>query len=146
MADFDFAHFAQENWIDAIPAAQRGVIQGMLDAGKTEQEIAELWLNRIGPELNVGFGAGASIATYFSNFRDEIDAFVCGDPRYANERGQAAAIWEKQGRNGLVALVAGCIATNIGLAAVALVPIVALFLSLVGKMGVGAYCKTRGKV
>lgn len=145
MDEIDWASLGTEGWLDAIPIAQRGAIASLIETGKSEEEIAELWLNRIGPESNAGFGAGGSISTYFSNFREEIDAFVCGDARYANERKQAKSIWEKQGRNGLVALVAGCIATNIGLAAVALVPVVALLLSLIGKMGTGAYCKTRGK-
>jgi hypothetical protein len=145
MTAMDLSNLGTEGWLEAISASQRGVIIELLQTGKTEEEISELWLNRIGPDANAGFGTAGSIMTYFSNFRIEMDAFICGDSRYANERAKVSSIWEKQGKSGLIALVAGCIATKIGLAAVVVSPAVALFFHMVTKMGVGAYCKTRGQ-
>jgi hypothetical protein len=142
MANLDFGNLGQEGWLDVLPGFQRTAIAELLAAGKTEEEVAELWLSRTGPEVTAGFGTAGNISSYFKNFRTEMDAFICGDTRYATERAQAALIWQQGGRNGLVPLVAGVIATKVGLAAVALIPVVALIFALVAKIGVGAYCKS----
>jgi hypothetical protein len=130
------------DWLSAVPAAQASVVREMLSAGQTEEQVAELWLNQAGAATNFGFGTGGALSSYFANVRAEFVGFVCGDEKYAKEREEALALWRKGGQVTLVAGVAGIIATTLGLAATALVPVVALLFSIVAKLGVNAFCAT----
>lgn len=143
MINLDFINLDAEGWLEVIPPYERATISDLLKAGKTEEEIAELWLSRAGPEANSGFGGVGNLQTYFSNFQNEIDAFICGDSRYKSDRTKATKILKDQGKEGFTIFISGLIATKIGLAAVAIVPVVALVFSITTKIGAEAYCKTR---
>lgn len=131
-------------WLEGLPGSQRLMIQQLLDAEKTEEQIAQAWLSRAGSVSTAGFGAGGPLQSFYDNVKREFVAFVCGDPRYAALRAQALKIWSNQGKLGLVSMVAGVVATTVGLAVVAVVPVIALLFSLLAKVGINAFCKTCG--
>lgn len=144
MAEYIFDHLDADGWFEILPAFQTTMIHELLRTGKTEEEVAEIWLSQIGSNGSIGFGSSAEHKSYFTNFRNEIDAFLCGDERYSRQRAEASTIWEKQGKISFVAVVAGFLATEVGVSAVSLIPVISLLFSFIGKAGVGAYCKTRG--
>lgn len=129
-------------WLEGLPAAQSRVVQELLRAGNSEEEVGELWLSRTGAASTVGFGVGGPIQSFYANVRREFLAFVCGDSKYEEERRQALEIWNTQGKVGLVSMVAAVVAAAVGLAAAAVVPVVALLFSLAAKIGLRAFCET----
>lgn len=123
----------KDGWFDALPASQTSLIKHMLEAGKSEEEIATLWLERTGPEATAGFGAVGGTKLFFVNVKQEFDAFLCDDTRYKDERQEAIRIWEKEGKVALVSMVSAVIASQVNLALAAIVPVVALLFSLCAK-------------
>lgn len=127
-------------WFEGLPKPQADAIRQLISSGKSEEEIGELWLSRTGSNNTVGFGVGGPIQSFYVNVKKEFTAFVCGDEKYAEERAQAAQIWNNQGKVGLVSMVAAVVASTVGLAAAAVVPVIALLFSLVAKIGLNAFC------
>jgi hypothetical protein len=130
----------QGGWLDGLGQSQSQTIQQLLDTGKSEEEVAQLWLSSAGATSTVGFGAAGPIQNFYSNVKREFVAFVCGDPKYDDERAQAQQIWNNQGKVGLVSMVAAVVASTVGLAAAAVVPVIALLFSLATKIGLNAFC------
>src|SRR5688572_8707944 len=93
---------SRDGWIEALGVAQRGVVQELLAAGRSPEEVAEVWLSQAGSQTNAGFGAGTAIQAYFANVQAEFVAFVCDDPRYEDERKQALTLWEGGGKPALI--------------------------------------------
>ena len=112
-----------EGWFDELPEIQSRTIQALLGSGKSEEEVGELWLSMTGSQNTAGFGAGGPIQNFYSNVKREFVAFICGDAKYKKEREQANAIWSSQGKVGLVSMTAAFIASTVGLAAAAVVPV-----------------------
>lgn len=130
------------DWIEAIGKNQRRTIKGLIDSGNNEEEVAEIWLTTIGPLSTSGFGTVNSAQVFYENVKKELIAFICGHEKYKAEREQAEKIWNEQGKVGFVSMVAAIVAATLGLAVAAIVPVIALLLSVVSKAGVGAFCAT----
>lgn len=130
------------DWLADLPRWQRETINEMLK-GSSEEVVAQRWLEKSGASTTAGYGTSGFLRSYFDNFIAEFDGIICGDEKYADLRKKAGAVWEKQGNTGLVALLAGTIAIQLNIAAVVLVPVISLCLNAVGRMSVGAYCRTR---
>lgn len=131
---------SQGGWFDGLPASQSAMVQHLLSEGRSEEQVGELWLSRTGSASTVGFGVGGPLQSFYANVKQEFVAFVCGDPKYDEERAQALEIWNSQGKVGLVSMVAAVVANTVGLAAAAVVPVVALLFSLGAKVGLNAFC------
>lgn len=137
MLDIDLT---ADGWFEGLPKSQAESIGQLVASGKSEEEIGELWLSRTGSNNTVGFGVGGPIQSFYANVKKEFTAFVCGDEKYNDERTQAAQIWNNQGKVGLVSMVAAVVASTVGLAAAAVVPVIALLFSLAAKIGLNAFC------
>ena len=131
MWELDSIDFAKEDWLETIPLPAAKTIGDLLTTGKTYREVAELWLSNNGPDANAGFGGVGKLGNYFSNFISELNAFLCGEKRYAQERKRASEIWKTQGKTYVVSAISSAIALKIGLASAVLVPCVALVLGAV---------------
>lgn len=129
-----------DGWFEGLPKSQAESIEQLVASGKSEEEIGELWLSRTGSNNTVGFGVGGPIQSFYANVKKEFTAFVCGDEKYKDERAQAAQIWNNQGKVGLVSMVAAVVANTVGLAAAAVVPVIALLFSVAAKIGLNAFC------
>jgi hypothetical protein len=134
-----------DGWLDAVPNTQANLIRQMLESGSSEEQIAESWLSNTGATTTSGFGVGGPIQTFFGNVKAEFVDFVCGGDKYAAERSQAQTIWKEHGKIGLVAMIAAAIAPHVGLAAAAILPVIALLMSLATKVSLNAFCKTATK-
>lgn len=137
-----FNEITPDGWIDGLAFDQSEIINAMLISGNTEEDIARQWLSVVGPGSTTGFGTGSGLGDFYSNVKAEFVRFVCGCDGCEKERSEALKIWNGSGKMALVSFVAGFIATNLGLAAVALIPVVALLFNLVAKVGVNAFCST----
>lgn len=126
-------------WIESLPAYQRAVIDELLASGLTEEGAAETWLSRTGPDNNFGFGAGATSANYLASVKSEFRKLVCGDQTYEALRKEAEKIWNGT-KYSIVSAIAIGIAAQIGVAVAVIIPVVALLLAAVGKVGLNAWC------
>ena len=130
------------DWIEEISGSQKATIRRLIGFGNTEEEVAEIWLTSIGSSSTAGFGAISSAQVFYENVKKEFVYFICGHEKYNEERERAAKIWKEQGKVGLVSMIAALVASTLGLAVAAIVPVVALLLSVASKVGVGAFCAT----
>lgn len=137
MLDIDFT---EGGWFDGLPPSQSQILEHLLEAGNTEEQVAEIWLSSTGSASTSGFGTVGFIQSFFLNVKAEFVAFVCGDPKYEKERTDADLVWKQHGKISLVGFTAAFIGHAVGLAAGALVPVVALLFSLLSKIGRAAFC------
>lgn len=133
-------------WFEGLPLSQKTLIEGILAESSGEEEVAEIWLARPGSSMNAAFGGDPAShgSSFFANVKAEFVAFMCGAPRYSDERNQAINILNKAGKTGLVSYVAITIAPHVGYAVVIITPIAALLLSLTSKVTLSAFCMTNG--
>ena len=129
-------------WWQELPAFQRTSINEMISSGLSYEEVAETWLSTTGAITNAPFGGVTAGPGLFENIRNEINKLVCGHESYDDLRKQSAETWEKY-KPGVLMGVAGAIGAALGVAAVVIVPVVALLLAAVVKVGVNAWCQTK---
>lgn len=130
------------DWIEEISESRKETIRNLLALGNNEEEVAEIWLTSMGSSSTAGFGAISSAQVFYENVKKEFIYFICGHEKYNEEREQAAKMWKEQGKVGLVSMVAALVASTLGLAVAAIVPVIALLLSVASKVGIGAFCAT----
>jgi len=135
----DFSKSQPQDWLNDLPTFQRSAIETFLKGGLTEEEVAELWLSRIGSDQNIGFGAGTVASNYLASVKSEFRKFVCGDADYESLRLEAEKVWVGT-KYPIVVLIAGVIGAKLGLAAAVISPVVALLLAAVCKIGKNAWC------
>lgn len=133
-----------EEWIKALPAYQRDTLLELLKRGTPAEAIADNWISATA-ENTYGFGTerrAGDKSAFRSNVMLELEAFLCGDPKYDKER--AGLFGEKSAtRTYVISAVAVAIAPSLGVTAAFLAPIVALMLASLGKISVNAWCATR---
>jgi hypothetical protein len=74
-----------------------------------------------------------------SGVKAELAKLVCGDPQYNDVRAQIADLWNNH-KAAVVSAITVAIAGIVGVAAAALMPVIALLLALVSKVGSAAWC------
>jgi hypothetical protein len=137
------ALFAEnDNWLEALPAYQRQTIEALLNAGKTPDEVAQLWLTTSGPANTSPHGAGRFPSLFYDKLIEEVERFVCDDPTYAAER-QNLLHEVGAGKAFLVGAIATALAPHLGVAAAVIGPSIALILQIVSRVGARAWCETR---
>lgn len=134
-------------WVTELPAYQSESIAELLNAGKTYDDIALLWLTATA-QNTFGFGASQPVgnrSTFLASVKAEIRVYLCGDAKYKKERD---GLFGEKGmtRTYVVGAMAVTIAPHIGMAAPVLAPIVALVLASIGKIAVNAWCSMDEKV
>lgn len=129
-------------WLQELADYQRTAADELIGSGLSYEQAAEAWLSNIGPGTTAPFGAGTAGPGLFDNVKNEINKLVCGDDSYADLRKQTAETWEKY-KPGVLMVVSAAIGAALGVAAVVLVPAVALLLAAVAAIGVNAWCASR---
>jgi hypothetical protein len=126
-------------WLSAVEPYQSALIGELLSSGLSEEEAAEVLLSRASAGHTAAFGGGTAGSNLYSSIKAEVRKLICGDPDYEEIRKQASAIWSGQ-KYSVVALIAGVVALKLGLAVVAVTPIVALIFAAARKLGLNAWC------
>lgn len=129
-----------EAWLDALPPFHARRIREMQAAGVGMEDIARAYLASVGPADNAPYGVvEGGKKGYWDAVKGEVDKFICGGAGYDDLRKQVEAGWEK-GKTWIVTAVAGFVATNLGVAAAVILPVVGIALALAARIGVKAYC------
>ena len=128
-------------WVTQLPGYQCESIAELLNAGKTYEDIALLWLTATA-QNTFGFSASqpdGSRSTFLASVKSEVKALLCGDARYKKERD---GLFGEKGptHSYVVSSMAVFIAPHIGMAAPVLAPIIALVLASIGKIAINAWC------
>lgn len=142
----DFLADDPAQWVTQLPAYQSESIAELLNADKTYDDIALLWLTATA-QNTFGFSASQPVGnrtTFLASVKAEVRAYLCGDPKYKKERD---GLFGEKGvtRTYVVGAMAVSIAPYIGMAAPVLAPIVALVLASIGKIAVNAWCSMDDK-
>lgn len=129
-------------WLDSLPAFQKTSIDELL-ASYPPDQVAIKWLTA-NLEQTLPFGAEKKTdsAAFLNKLNEEIEAFLCGNPKYNSERKELLA-YSKKGRTYLVGVMSVAIAPYLGVSAVFLAPAIVLSLFAFGKMSIHAWCATR---
>ncbi len=131
-----------ESWIDSLPDYQKTLVQELLKQSDSPEEAASKWLTA-SPRNTFPLGAAqGSSKLYLDKLWNELEAFLCGDSRYEEDRKKLLAEL-KPGHAYLVGVISVTIAPVLGASATFLAPVIALLLITVSKLGLNAWCQMR---
>lgn len=136
--------FTEGEWFGVLPDGTAARIASLLDAGESEESVASAWVATIGAPRTATYGSERKNSPdIYDNLKKEFLQFICGsDDKYDDDRKGVEKIWRDQGKPGLVLALAAILASTVHIAAAAIVPVIALLCSVVGKIGKGAFCST----
>ncbi|MEG4072237.1 hypothetical protein QUA30_06050 [Microcoleus sp. Pol14C2] len=121
-----------EEWLATLPRYQQIRIKQLVDSTNSYEEAAKQWLNAM-PENTFPFGAEQARNLFIEKVRDEMEKFLSGDEKYADEHKQlfsSSQVLQKT----LVSSVSAAIAPVIGTAAAYIMPVVVLVFMTMSKM------------
>jgi antitoxin YefM len=113
-----------EEWLTTLPKYQQIRIKQLVDSTNSYEEAAKQWLNAM-PENTFPLGAEQGRNLFIEKVRDEIEKFLSGDGKYADEHKQLVSSSEVLQKT-LVSSVSAAIAPVIGTAAAYIMPVVVL--------------------
>lgn len=129
-----------ENIINVLPNYQKQTIETLLQQGKSNEEIAEIWLEANGPSNTFPFGTENNKNSFLEKLKEEIKKFICNDEdEYVEERKQVIEKF-KSGRFIGVTSLTAYIAPLIGTTPALILPVVVLILDTCLKIGFNAWC------
>lgn len=130
--------FGPATFIEALPGYQRRLVEDLANAGNSDWDIVGIWLRLSGPSTTFPMGGGPQ-SDFSSRFRDELRSLVCGDDRYESERSRILSQGEVT-QAALITAIAAVLSPALGTAAVFISTPVAVALSVLARLGVGAWC------
>lgn len=122
----------KEEWLTTLPKYQQIRIKDLVDSTNSYEEAAKQWLNAM-PENTFPLGAEQARNLFIEKVRDEIEKFLSGDEKYADEHKQLVSSSEVLQKT-LVSSVSAAIAPVIGTAAAYIMPVVVLVFMTMTKM------------
>ncbi|MGB7894436.1 MAG: hypothetical protein WCF82_21400, partial [Microcoleus sp.] len=76
-----------EEWLTTLPKYQQIRIKQLVDSTNSYEDAAKQWLNAM-PENTFPFGAEQARNLFIEKVRDEMEKFLSGDEKYADEHKQ----------------------------------------------------------
>ncbi|MFM9268363.1 type II toxin-antitoxin system Phd/YefM family antitoxin [Tychonema sp. BBK16] len=113
-----------KEWLETLPGYQQIRIKQLVDSSNSYEEAAKQWLNAM-PENTFPLGAEQAKNVFIEKVRDEIEKFLRGDEKYADEQKQLFSSSDVLQKT-LVSSVSVAIAPVIGTAAAYIMPVVVL--------------------
>ena len=138
-------HFNADAWIATLPMYHQDSIIELKQAGQTYDEIADTWL-KAAAMTTAPFSSGApqpANASFLKKLKNEVAAFLCGAPKYNNERKKLL----EQGKHlptMIISTISVAISQYVNVAVGVLTPIVALILATLSAISMNAWCATMG--
>ncbi len=143
MATFEEIFTGNETeWIDALPAYQRNIINALIAQGNSYDEVAIAWLSASGPANTFPFGAQRGSEIFFEKLVEEIEKFLCGKDSYIEERKKLMTGAEAT-QAVAISLISSAISPVLHASAPYLAPVVTLVLITTAKLGRNAWCAMR---
>lgn len=144
MDDFESLFKEPTAWIDSLPRYQKDIVSQLLSSGKTPEEAAEAWLSAT-PQDTYPLGVERGRKLFLEMVINELEAFLCGDPKYNNDRSKFNKLLKDSGtvHAYCVGGISIAIAPVIGTSGAVLAPVIALLLMSLGKVTVNAWCNMR---
>ncbi|MEG4283025.1 hypothetical protein QUB68_07835 [Microcoleus sp. A006_D1] len=121
-----------EEWLATLPRYQRNRIKQLVDATNSYEEAAKQWLNAM-PENTFPLGSEQTKNLLIEKVRDEIEKFLSGNERYADEQQQLVSSSEILQKT-FVSSVSAAISPAIGIAAAYVMPVIVLELMTMSKI------------
>lgn len=139
MDNFEIPDSELNEWLEELKPYQKNTISQLV-TNSSPEEAAETWITSTGPKNTTPFGGTRDTKPFFDNFKAELRKFICDENSYVEEKKSLAAE-SPITKAILISTISIAISASIGYTAALLAPAVAIFLYIVGKMGIKAYCK-----
>ncbi|MFJ8521408.1 hypothetical protein [Bacillus cereus] len=129
------------DWLNSLPDYQKEIVSELLTSNSHE-DAAKAWL-----EASIGntspFSAEQnSDNKYFTQLKKEVYKLVCGDPKYAAEREEFTQLIQSPDKKTvLVSWISTLIASQVGLAASFVAPVIVIILMALAKTSINAWCE-----
>ncbi|WP_293149625.1 MULTISPECIES: hypothetical protein [unclassified Microcoleus] len=120
-----------EEWLATLPKYQQNRIKQLVDSTNSYEEAAKQWLNAM-PENTFPLGAEQAKNVFIEKVRDEIEKFLSGNEKYADEQQlvSSSEVLQKT----FVSSVSAAIAPAIGIATAYVMPVIVLELMTMSKI------------
>lgn len=139
MNSLDFDGIDPGDWIDSLPQHYAETIRAMVASGDTYERVAEVWLSKAGADNTFFLGAAGQRQTYYDRVKEEFSKLICDHPDYSLIRADAKKQWNDK-KLVICMPLAAAVGAKLGIAAAALLPVIALLLAAVTKVGKNAWC------
>lgn len=139
---FSFEELQGEDFIDILPSYQKNTLRALSEQGRSNEEIAQIWLEANGPANNFPFGSERKKNSFYEHVKVEVEEFICNEEKYKEEKKRFADLI-KTGKLAAVSSMAIAIANVVGASATLIVPVIVLILDTASKMGINAWCSFR---
>lgn len=131
----------KDEWLSSLPDYQQQSLIPLL-LKLPEEEVAKSWVDS-SFKTTSPFSADNSKKGYFDYVKVEFTNFICGNPKYDEQRNEIKSQIDIQDgiKTFIVSSISTAIGSQIGASAVIIAPVIVILLSLAGKIGVNAYCE-----
>lgn len=131
-------------WVESLPKYQKDIVSQLLSTGKSPEEVAAAWLSAA-PQDTYPFGADRGRKLFLDMVLNELEAFLCDDPKYNIDRSKFNDLFIESGsvHAYCVGVISIAIAPVVGTSGTVLAPVIALLLMSMGKITINAWCKMR---
>jgi hypothetical protein len=128
-----------------LPLYQKKIVDQLLaNADANPWLAAEMWLNSSTNEIAPFGGSSTAPKLYMKELEAELEKFICGDPKYKNDRKKLCDAASK-GNVFIIATISTAIALQVGTVAAFITPVIVLLLKSLGKISINAWCSLRKK-
>lgn len=139
---YSFEELEHEDLICILPAYQKNTLRLLRQQGKSNEEIAQIWLEANGPTNTFPFGANNKKNRIYEQVKIEIEGYICNEDKYAEEKGQFLELY-KSGKLAAITSMAATIGPVVGSSASFIVPVIVLILDSATKVGIKTWCALR---
>jgi len=143
----DFEGLFQEKsstWLEALPKFQKEIIDQLFSQGKSPEEVASAWLTATSGDT-YPFGVEKGQSLFLEKILKELEAFLCGDPKYMDDRSKLSKL-PKEAHAYFVGIISTAIAPVVGSSGAVLAPAIAILLFGMGKITLNAWCSMRKEI
>lgn len=145
MEDFEGLFEGESStWLEVLPKFQKEIIDQLFSQGKTPEEAASAWLSA-GPRDTYPFGVEKGISLFLEKVLSELEAFLCGDPKYKEDRSKLSKL-PKESHAYFVGVISSAVAPVVGSSGAVLAPAIAILLFNMGKITLNAWCSMRKEI
>ncbi|PGM45484.1 hypothetical protein [Bacillus thuringiensis] len=134
---------AQEpsDWLNSLPNYQKDIVSELLTSNSHE-DAAKAWLEASTGNTSPFSGEQKPKKNYFMLLKKEFFKLLCGDPKYAAEREEFTQLIQSPDKKTvLVSWISTLIASQVGLAASFVAPVVVIILMALAKTSLNAWCE-----